>query len=163
MVAVAGCDVADCLSCPIRNQEDRTDPTRPGSRSSEPSAAAASRASGQTRPQPPSHIEPLQSPSNLFYFFSFFFSFFILLHTRDFPAALWLHLLRHLRERYRRRRVLRPPTDCIACSTSRSASSYMQVYRRTTGKECKNVIYAATLQGQTNGSVAKVLLGNVII
>ena len=39
-----------------------------------------------------STTRPPQSPSN---------SFFILLHTRDLPAALWLHILWHLHERYR--------------------------------------------------------------
>ncbi|KAL4006714.1 cysteine-rich secretory protein LCCL domain-containing [Sarotherodon galilaeus] len=65
-----------------RNQEDR-----PNSScwSSAPSAAAASWASGHTRPQPPSHIESPPPPQKSLQIF------FILL--RKFTGSAWLHLL----------------------------------------------------------------------
>lgn len=143
MVAVPGCDVADCLSCLIRNQPEgpshlqlrsngtvgefraqtstprrglgpsqnsRVEKTvkalrllvcRRGAKCSlvlslvrqvytwspwrrhpshllclslsQAAVAAASRASGHSRPQPPSHIEHTPSPPQLLFFFLFFF------------------------------------------------------------------------------------------
>lgn len=115
-------------------------------------------------PQLPSHIEHNPSPSQ--FFFYFFFVCFILLRPEDRPAALWLHLLSHLLQRYG------------ACTAKRDRHALFLIYLTASDigsvspcalhmqgrlpKECKRKFYAASLQGQISGSVSKALPGVVI-
>lgn len=102
-------------------------------------AAAASRASGHSRPQPPSHIEHTPSPPQLLFFF---FVCFILLHPQDGPAALWLHLLSHLLQRYQACTTKREHRHALflICLTASDISSVSPCALHMQGrlpKECK--------------------------
>ena len=104
---------------------------------------------------PPPTPPPFQISLQLFFFF-------ILLRTQDLQAALWLHLLRHMHGKGAQALCL--PIDGIRLfNVSRPLALH------SANEKCKHrpgglkTCYMQPLQGQTDGSVAKVLLGNVII
>ncbi|XP_029696959.1 uncharacterized protein isoform X2 [Takifugu rubripes] len=95
-----------------------------------------------------------------------FFFCFILLHPQDGPAALWLHLLSHLLQRYQARTTERARRHAlssisVAASDISSVSLCAPHMQGWLPKECKHTFMQHFLQGQITGSVSKALPGDV--
>lgn len=120
-------------------------------------AAAASRASGHSRPQPPSHIEHTPPP----FFFSLFYT---VTSSRWTGSALATPPLTppevsgtHDRARTQTRTFL----YLLGCVRHQQCLAVRPAHAGTATDRVQTHIYAAFLQGQITGSVTKALPGDV--